>query len=609
MRRPLLAWLDDPAQDKGIRFAAHEAGEWEFWSYERLAGLTWDTARGLADAGVAPDNVVTIIQRSGPHFVAALFGTMLLGAIPSPLAPPLAFQDATRYDEHVRMLVGRAASSAVITSHDLIDRVTAAAAPAGVRTILDTATLAAAGAGGIAAPPQLGPPRGDTDLALVQFTSGSSGHARGVRITFEALEANCAAIRDWLAMTPDDPTATWLPIHHDMGLIGCLITPVLNRSDIWVLEPEQFIQAPLRYLRCFGALGARLTAMPNFGLAYIARRIRPEQLDGLDFRQWRAVIVGAERVDPAVLDAFTALLAPHGLSRKAVLPAYGLAEATLAVTGLPLTEEPTSLLADPASCELGRELRLLPATGATGPGSTGPGSTSPGSTDLSSSTAPGAARSLTGCGYPLAGVTIQITGESGEPLPPGHVGEILVRGRSVAAGYLPGETTSGTSFGAGTLSTGDAGFIVGDQLYVLGRLGDSMKLRGRSVFAEDLEGAVCERAGVPAHRVVVLLGVQHGEPTAVAVVERCDPAWQADIMAVLRNRSEGARTLIIDAPAATIERTSSGKPRRRVLWRQFTAGTLPGTLFRSDASHGSDAPRQSGAPSSGQPTRPAAIDE
>ena len=115
-------------------------------------------------------------------------------------------------------------------------------------------------------------------------------------------------------MTPDDPTATWLPIHHDMGLIGCLVTPVMNRSDIWVLEPEQFIQAPLRYLRCFGELGARLTAMPNFGLAYIARRIRPEQLDGLDFRQWRAVIVGAERVDPAVLDAFTKLLAPHGLS-------------------------------------------------------------------------------------------------------------------------------------------------------------------------------------------------------------------------------------------------------------------------------------------------------
>ena len=246
-----------------------------------------------------------------------------------------------------------------------------------------------------------------------------------------------------------------------------------------------------------------------------------------------------------------------------MLPAYGLAEATLAVTGLPLTEEPTSLLADPASCELGRELRLLPATDATGSG---------------------AARSLTGCGYPLAGVTIQITGESGEPLPPGHVGEIRVRGRSVAAGYLPGETTSGTSFGDGTLSTGDAGFIVDDQLYVLGRLGDSMKLRGRSVFAEDIEGAVCERAGVPSHRVVVLLGVQHGEPTAVAVVERCDPAWQADIMAVLRSRSEGARTLIIDAPAATIERTSSGKPRRRVLWRQFTAGTLPGTLFRSDSS-------------------------
>ncbi len=411
---------------------------------------------------------------------------------------------------------------------------------AGFRNILN--------ADAITAGPGLKESRKQADLALIQFTSGSSGNAKGVRVTFEALEANCLAIRDWLRMTPEDPTATWLPVHHDMGLIGCLITPVMNGSDIWLMEPATFVQSPLRYLRCFGSLGARLTAMPNFGLAYITRRVSPERLDGLDFSQWRALIVGAERIDPAVLEGFAGLLGPHGLARKALLPAYGLAEATLAVTGLPLDEEPAALLVTPDSCQLGHEIDVTESP---------------------------AARPLAGCGYPLNGMTIEIIGESGDILPAGRVGEIVARGPSIADGYLPGETSSGSTFGDQRLNTGDAGFLHDGQLYVLGRLGDSVKLRGRSVFAEDLEARIVSK-GVPAHRVVVLLGVHRGEPTAVALIERCEAAWLPQVAAVLRGMSEGSRTLVIDAPRTTIERTSSGKPRRRVLWQRFTTGTLPG---------------------------------
>jgi acyl-CoA synthetase (AMP-forming)/AMP-acid ligase II len=547
MIKPLLQWLEEPTAKRGIRFAGAEPGEWEFWSYERLAGLARKVARGLAGHGVSRGDIVTIIQPSGPHFVATLFGAMLAGAIPSPVAPPIAFQDSGRYDEHVRTLVRRAASAAVVTSRHLLGR---------IRTVVTGGThILCAEELTADHDREFHQGRQPAGLALVQFTSGSSGNARGVRVTFEALEANCAAIRGWLQMTADDPLATWLPLHHDMGLIGCLITPVTHQSDIWIMEPSQFIQSPLRYLRCFGALGATVTGMPNFGLAYIVRRVRPEQLEGLDFSQWRALVIGAERIDAGVLAAFMRLLGPHGLSRKALLPAYGLAEATLAVTGLPLAEEPTSLLAVPGSCEPGKELQVLPEVAGAAPDS-----------DI---------QCLVGCGYPLAGVDVKIVGESGEPLQPGQVGEIVVRGSSVAQGYLPDGTSPGTVFHAGTLNTGDAGVIVADQLYVLGRLGDSMKVRGRSLFAEDLEALITSK-GVPTNRVVVLLGVHRGEPTAVAVVERCTAAWRSDIAAALHARLEGARALIIDVPRATIERTSSGKPRRRVMWRRFAAGTLPG---------------------------------
>ena len=543
MSRPLLHWLYQPSATNGIRFAADGLDEWEFWSYDRLADLAWRAAGALVGHGVAPGDVVSIIQRSGPDFVATFFGVMLAGAIPSPVAPPMVFQDAARYDQHARELINRSGAMTVVANQDLVDRIRLITEPAEatrVRTIISADKLSADS--------DLKENRNPADLALVQFTSGSSGNAKGVRVTFEALEANCLAIRDWLRMTPDDPTASWLPVHHDMGLIGCLITPVMNGSDIWLMEPAQFVQSPVRYLRCFGSHGARLTAMPNFGLAYITRRVRSAQLGGLDFSQWRALIMGAERIDPVVLDQFSALLGPHGLTRKSLLPAYGLAEATLAVTGLPLDEEPAALLVTPDSCQLGQEIAV---------------------------TADPGARPVAGCGYPLKGVTVEIVGEEGDTLPAGRVGEIVARGPSIAGGYLPGEASSGTAFGDGGLKTGDAGFLHDGQLYVLGRLGDSIKLRGRSVFAEDLEARIVSN-GVPAHRVVVLLGVHRGEPTAVAIVERCVDEWLPSIAAVLRGMSEGSRALVIDAPRTTIERTSSGKPRRRVLWQRFANGTLPG---------------------------------
>jgi acyl-CoA synthetase (AMP-forming)/AMP-acid ligase II len=184
---------------------------------------------------------------------------------------------------------------------------------------------------------------------------------------------------------------------------------------------------------------------------------------------------------------------------------------------------------------------------------------------------------VVGCGRPLADVAIEIVDESGEPMGQGRVGEVVIRGRSVTAGYLAGSRASPTSFGAGGLRTGDAGFVLDSQLFVLGRLGDSMKLRGRTVFAEDLEATLVSM-GLPGHRIVVLLGVHAGVPTAVAVLEAASVQWLADAAAVLRRRTEGAHVVLVDAPRGTIERTSSGKAKRRPLWRRFTAQELPGEI-------------------------------
>jgi acyl-CoA synthetase (AMP-forming)/AMP-acid ligase II len=541
--RRLLSWLDAPGHDRGIHFAGPE-DTWQAWSYERLAHLARRAAWGLVERGVREREAVVLVQRSGPEFVASLFGAMLAGAVPAVAAPPMAFQDADAYREHLTGLLQAARPALVVADDDLAARLDELSqAATGIRTTAFADVVHGMDKGERDRPP----PRPRADLALLQFTSGSSGPARGVRVPFAALEANVAAIRRWLRMGEDDPTASWMPVHHDLGLIGCVLTPIVNGSDLWLMGTGDFVRRPLRYLRCFGVHGARLTAMAPFGIEHVVRRVRPADLEGMDFRDWRAAIVGAERLDGALLDRFHALLAPHGLRRETLLPAYGLAEATLAVTGVPLDEGWRSMAVEPASLEVGRAVR--PPEG-------------------------DATARLVGSGRPLAGTSVSVVDDDGAELPEGHVGVVVVRGPSVAAGYLgDAGSTSLTAFAGGELRTGDAGVLAGGQLFVVGRLGDSTKIRAETLFAEELESLLVG-AGLPSHRVAVVLGSHRGVPTAVALLEQPRDTWPDLARGLLRRRCEGGEVVVLPVASGAIARTSSGKPRRRRIWQAFVDGRL-----------------------------------
>ena len=547
---PLLAWLDEPHPGHGVRFAADDG--WEAWSYPELAAFAGRVAHGLLRAGVGTGDRVLIVHRSGPEFAATLFGVMAAGAVPCPVAPPLLFHDAQRYATHVQAVAHAAGPVAAVTLPELREPFLALLADSGIRvTTVDDLVSGIEDTAGL-------PPAKRAETALVQFTSGSSGTVRGVAVPFASLEANVAAIRAWLAMTPEDPTASWLPIHHDMGLIGCLLTPVVNQSDLYLLGPEWFIRDPARYLRCFdrgpSAPGARLTALPNFGLEHITRRVKPEALAGLDLSEWRAVIVGAERVDAAVLDRFAALLEPCGFDRRALLPAYGIAEATLAVTGLALDVEFGTAAVDARTLAVGSS--VAPSLGGSGD----------------------SLQQVVGCGRPLTGVEVEVVDDEGVPLPEDRLGEIVVRGTSLTAGYVAAAGTgSPTRFEDGALYTGDAGFLRDGQLYVIGRLGDSVKVRGRTVFAEDVEAALVAE-GIPRTRLAVLLGASAQGATAVVVIEQGEPEWLAGARKVVRRVAEGSAGVVLDVPRRTIQRTTSGKPRRRVMWRAYVDGELPGAV-------------------------------
>ncbi|MDH6128359.1 AMP-binding protein [Kitasatospora sp. GP82] len=550
----LTGWLTHPDPRRGIRFL-EPAGGWSFHAYPQLAASAFAVAELLREHGVGPGDPVVLLLGSGPEFVAGFFGALAAGAVPAPIAPPLALQDDAEYRLRMARQVA-ALGPAVVLTRPAWSRLLEGSAGGRARVLPVTAAELAARAD---APRSVSPP---TRRALVQFTSGSTGQPRAVAVSAEALAANVSAIGEWLRMAPDDPTASWLPFHHDMGLVGCLLTPVVHGSDLWVMRPEDFVRSPVQWLRCFGEQGARLTAAPCFGLAHVLRRVRPEALAGLDFSRWRAVITGAERIDPRVLERFVALLEPHGFDSRALLPAYGLAEATLAVTGVALREEPSTVTVDRRTLRPGRPVGLR------------------------AEEVPEADRLiLVGCGRALvAGSTVAVVDAGGRPLPEDYCGEIVVSGPSVANGRLgTGARNGRAAFAGGSVRTGDCGFLHDGQLYVVGRLGDSLKRRGRTVFAEDLEAELSRIAALQRRRPAVLLGTLAGADTAVVVVEGRSGGWIAEVEQLLHRRLDGIAVVVVVGPRGTVRRTTSGKPRRRPMWDAFVAGTLGGTVVAGAA--------------------------
>ncbi|MFD8203427.1 AMP-binding protein [Streptomyces sp. NPDC059701] len=531
--RGLLDWLDDASAERGLYYANRGDG-WDFWSYRDLRDLVLRTAAALRARGVGDGDVVALVQRSGPGFVATFFGALAAGATPCTIAPPFAFQRADEYERHAAHLLGTVRPRIAVCDEESQERVRKVAA---VTDLPEPVVFDELVAG---AEPLEGPlPLPET--ALVQFTSGSSGFSRGVRISAEALRTNLTGMRRWLGCAPELPAISWLPVHHDMGLVGFLLNVVVTGFDGHMLQPDDFIRSPQRYLRRISEQRIAMTAMPNFGLSYILRRVRPADLEGLRFDSLRCVIIGAERIDPKVLDDVHALLGPHGLDRGALLPAYGSAEATLAVTGL-------------------------------APGE-GWSTREPDEGDAGSL----AGTVVVGCGRPLKDRTVTIVSEDGDALPDGQVGEIVVSGVSIAEGYVgDAGTASGTSIGD-RLRTGDAGFLRDGQLFVIGRLGDGLKVNGKMVFAESLETLLHQR-GIPERRVAVLLGVRDGRPTGVAVFAGVQDGWRRAAHEVLSEWLGDAELLAVEVPRGGIAVTSSGKPRRRVIWKALCGGTYEETV-------------------------------
>jgi acyl-CoA synthetase (AMP-forming)/AMP-acid ligase II len=487
-----FSWLDVP---DGAALDLADVRGWTPWSRGRLAERMASAANALLRLGVQPADRVAVVGAADGDLIAVFLAALWIGAHPAWLPPRPLF---SRPRDDRSTLLERLAPKTVVA----VDHVAALTHPGPL------------------------PPR--VPGGIIQFTSGSSGPRRPILVSSRALSANLESIRTWLRWGSEDVAASWLPLSHDMGLVGCLLAALACRSRLWLMRPVHYIRSPTRFLRLLSDRRVALTAMPGFGLDLLLRRA-PRLPEGLDLSSLRAVVLGAERLNADLLRRAADHLAPAGLDANALLPAYGMAEATLVVSGTPLGSAWPSLRLSQASLRPGAVAETQPD-----------------------------GVEVVGCGLSLRGLKVTVR-HNGIDLPEGCVGELRVRGPSVLSGQH---------------DTGDIGLIRGGVLFVLGRAGEGVKVRGRMVLAENLDQAARDR-GV--HQgVMFVLGQRGAAPELLALAESEEAAEAAtEVLAVA---AEQASWGVWRVPRGTIPRTPSGKPQRRRVWRWFCANRMPGTL-------------------------------
>jgi acyl-CoA synthetase (AMP-forming)/AMP-acid ligase II len=531
----ILDWLSASPTDRAMHFS-DGCGGWTPTSYGALATKVRQVACQLIEAEVGSGDVALVIGQNSIEFIAMFYGVLYVGATPATIPLPTSFSELEEYSRRLAKILDALEPAAILASSAIAAVVDGIAACHGRRVLTETE----AGAPVARTSPEMG------DTALIQFSSGSSGSPRGVHISRNALNTNVTAISQWLPFGPDDRGVSWVPFYHDMGLVGCLLMPAASAANVWYMRPEEFIRSPLQWLHAIAAKGGTASAVPAFSLSHILRRVRPADLKGLDLSTLHSLVIGAERVAPATLNDFYLLLKPFGLAHSALLPAYGLAEATLAVTGIRAhsSQIPTRLV-NPSALAVGEPIESSAAP-----------------SDLSVE--------LTSCGRPISGIEVAIVGAEDRPLPEGCFGEISVHGDSVATGYLDDERPF-----EGVLRTGDMGFMLGGELYVVGRAGDSIKRNGRWIFAEDIEQIAIAVSAQRQHT-VALLGTVNGHDSAVIVLGgRRAESEVRDVGRAVASRIPGLRVLVVRAAKTRIKRTTSGKPRRRAMWRELMMGDSP----------------------------------
>lgn len=507
-------------------------------------------AHALEQAGVGPHDLVVLVLQHGADVLHAFWGAMLLGAIPSIfpfLTPKL---DPDRYYESVRALVELSEVKAVVTFPD--QQPTLEAHLHGIPTlgaILNVADLEPAGS----LDEYLGrTPARPEDTAFLQHSSGSTGLQKGVMLSHAAVLNQVAAYSHAIKLSPNDVIASWLPLYHDMGLIAGFITPIVQGIPLVLMSPFHWVREPAILLHAIQQYRATLCWLPNFAYSFLATRVRPSALEGLDLSSLRAVINCSEPVRAESHRAFVDRYTAYGLRPDALATCYAMAENTFAVTQSAVGKPPTVDVVDRDTLMTARVAR--PPVDAQGP-----------------------AVEMVSCGTPIPNTAIRVVDADRRDLPERHVGEIALRGDCMLSGYYHRPDATAQTIAEGWYFTGDLGYLADGELYITGRQKDLIIVSGKNIYPQDIENALNDIPGVHPGRVVAFgvpneqLGTE--DIAVVCEVETDDIEQQAQIgreirMRIVQTADVMARYVHLVGPKWLLK-TSSGKVARGANRQKF----------------------------------------
>jgi acyl-CoA synthetase (AMP-forming)/AMP-acid ligase II len=557
----LRYWAKHAPEQLAFRFLVDGESEEDVWSYAKLDRAARSIAASLRAMNAAGQRAL-LLYPPGPDYVAAFYGCLYAGVIAVPAYPPDPSR-LTRTLPRLRAIISDCCATVTLTTEPI--REIAEALLADVRTRnaapmrwLATDTLPERGADSPLASPD--PAR----IAFLQYTSGSTSAPRGVMVTHGNLLHNIGQLARRVSPVSQMSSVSWVPPYHDMGLIGGILTPVYIGRPVTLMSPLDFLQRPVRWLAALSKYQASSSMAPNFAYDLCVRKVTPAQRAGLDLSHWKATFDGAEPIDASVIERFVAAFGPAGFRREVFVPCYGLAESTLIATSVEPGELPTVRLFNKDA--LARN--LIEAANTDEP-----------------------SRTLVGSGYAIDGHKIEIVDpETRRRCPPGQIGEIWLRGPSIAQGYWNRPEETQVTFKAQIandssgpfLRTGDLGVLVDGELFVTGRLKDLIILAGMNHYPQDIERTVeashpSVRAGTSA---AFAAPVEDRERLVVACeTEAPHSPREAD---ALRNTIHRAVVEGHDLPPHSIlllrkgavPRTSSGKIQRHVCREGFLTGTL-----------------------------------
>jgi acyl-CoA synthetase (AMP-forming)/AMP-acid ligase II len=519
-------------------------------TYAELFSSAKRWSRRMCEDGAQPQSTALVIHDNDEHFAFAFFGAQLAGLVPVPLAPPPFAAHLSQYRERLQNVISDCQPQFILTTDALRPTIEALGfGTASGSTIISPSEIDAE-PGAIRCVPRGG------DAAFIQYTSGSVSAPKGIELSHDNVLCNIHGIGLSCGVDEQDVVASWLPLFHDMGLIGALCFSLYWRLPLVLMPPKMFLTRPSSWLWAIDRFRATLSAAPNFAYQRCAQ-LEDARLEGIDLSSWRVALNGSEVVRPETLADFQLRFLPRGLRQGALVPAYGMAEnalaSTLAVCGsAPVVDfiDRIALDSDGVALPAAEHARV---------------------------------RQVTSVGAPLWRQALRIVDTDERVLPERYVGEIQVRGPSVMQKiYGRPDETAARKTADGWLRTGDRGYLAGGNLYVTGRLKDVIKKNGASLDATDIEAAAARTPSVREGGLVAI-GIENAltgtEDLALLVETRLHSSAERQALkaslidsvhATLGTRPDIVRLV----PPQSLPKTTSGKPRRLASRELFLRGAF-----------------------------------